>query len=156
MLCSICKNHQADTTIKVAINGKAAYFGICSDCLIKMNLKNTPDIDSIFQNNANLDYSLMKCPGCGKELNDIIDEGRFGCSKCYTHFKKVLPKFIKKTAGSDKHIGKRPVKFSNTPDTNPTEETLKKLREDLKLHIENENYEAAALIRDKIKELEGK
>jgi protein arginine kinase activator len=86
-------------------------------------------------------------------LEEFQKTGRLGCSTCYDTFGEVLKPLIKRLHGSLQHTGKVPVRFSKT--VSITRE-IAKLKDLLNKAIEKEEYEKAAEIRDKIKDLEVK
>jgi protein arginine kinase activator len=95
----------------------------------------------------------IKCPNCGLTYQNFRKLGRLGCSECYEAFKKELGPLLKRIHGSDRHVGKVPLKGGKTiRDTR----TLQDLRIQLEKAIQMEEFEEAAKLRDKIKELENK
>jgi len=95
----------------------------------------------------------VKCANCGLTYADFKKIGRLGCSECYDTFKKYLGPLLKKIHGSILHFGKSPFKVARVLDER---EDLQALRNQLQKAIETEEFEEAARIRDKIKELEKK
>jgi len=94
----------------------------------------------------------LTCPNCNTTYDDFKKFGRLGCSECYTAFKDHLAMLLKKIHGSTHHYGKAPGSVAKSGE-NKTE-TLHKLKEQLQKAIENENFEKAADLRDKIRTLE--
>ncbi|MDP3387012.1 MAG: UvrB/UvrC motif-containing protein, partial [Eubacteriales bacterium] len=74
-----------------------------------------------------------------------------GCSHCYNAFKGRLTPLIRNIHGHESHVGKTPDKGDGVMKTG-TE--LEKLKNKLREAVELEEYEKAAEIRDKIKEME--
>ena len=82
-----------------------------------------------------------------------------GCGQCYSAFEDSLVPLIKRIHGSAGHFGKAPLKVSK-----PTKVTVKKKKvdrlEELKSRLQQaiklEEFEEAARLRDKIRELEKK
>lgn len=107
-----------------------------------------------------------RCEGCGTTLNDIRETGRCGCAKCYETFKESLMPLVKKIHGSSTHVGKKPGNIDNINSSiiggtsepvecdKPANMESEELKAEMKQAIAEENYEKAALLRDKIKELE--
>jgi protein-arginine kinase activator protein McsA len=82
------------------------------------------------------------CPNCGIELGQILANTRMGCAKCYDHFKDIISSVIRKVQNGDiKHVGKTPKN---------REIDVSSLEGEMKLAIQEERYEDAAKIRDKI------
>jgi len=76
-----------------------------------------------------------------------------GCDKCYEAFGKTIDTILSKIQPSTVHKGKlngvegKKIQHHNT---------IKNLKEELQRAILDENYEQAAVLRDKIKEFETK
>lgn len=96
----------------------------------------------------------IRCPNCGLSYEDFRKVGRLGCSQCYAAFTSHLAVLLKKIHGSGQHLGKAPLKIA--PAIKEKVETLQDLRSQLQKAIQNENFEEAAHIRDKIRDLEQK
>ncbi len=108
---------------------------------------------------------VLQCPACGLTYEDFRKFGRFGCAQCYVAFKPQLKTLLKKIHGSNTHLGKKPVVFAALAPagdpvavtvSEPQEETVEFLRAQLLAAIEDEDFERAALLRDKIHEIEGR
>ncbi len=160
MLCQKCHKKNATVLIKQVVNGKITEAALCSECAEKdeigdfFNSKTSnlfSDIwsDSIFGSEAVKPQKI--CPVCKTTRKDLAASGRAGCAKCYEVFEDDLKKIIYGIHGNAVHSASRPGKH---------EERLKKSREieALKLEqnkaVEEQNYEKAAEIRDKIRALE--
>jgi len=92
------------------------------------------------------------CDVCGMSFNDFQSTGKIGCSNCYKIFGDRLKPIIKRLHGSTEHVGKAPSGFTSSR----TSKEIEKLKEELNKAIQAEEYENAALLRDKIKELENR
>ena len=92
-----------------------------------------------------------KCPLCGMTYFDFQKTGRLGCGTCYKTFERNLSELVRKIHGSDRHVGKMPFKGKETLDT---QKELQRLKKELNELILAEEFEKAALIRDRVKELE--
>lgn len=168
MLCEICNKKDATIHVTKIINGNKQELNICTGCADKMGELNiVPDMDIIspfsFQNivsglmdYVNINTSKNKgldlvCKNCGLAYREFKEKGLLGCSECYSSFKETILSVIKGVQGNTDHYGKVP-KTSG-------EEILKKrkllkLKEQLQKAIVSEEYERAAEIRDKIREVE--
>ena len=94
-----------------------------------------------------------KCPKCGYTFSDIAKSGKLGCADCYRKFYDKLLPSLQRIHGKIKHTGKQamiPVQANTEPKINP----VAKLKEDLQKAIEEQNFEQAAVLRDRIKEME--
>ena len=180
MLCDKCGVNQATVQYVQVINGDRTELHLCKDCAAEMGI-GAPNVDipfsmpigfsNIFDNLfdggtrpiAELNQVNLSCPRCGTTFNDFLKNGAIGCSECYKAFEKEFSKIIKRTHGTDKYIGKKYTKKKNTEEapkeaTKPKKEdnkleTIESLTRELKECINEEKYEEAAKIRDKIAKL---
>jgi protein arginine kinase activator len=74
-----------------------------------------------------------------------------GCSQCYETFKEGLIPLLKKIHGSTQHAGSSPKK--KTKKKRKFSGKIQELKEQLDEAIKKEDFEEAARLRDKIKEL---
>ncbi|MEP6621260.1 MAG: UvrB/UvrC motif-containing protein [bacterium] len=93
-----------------------------------------------------------KCAFCGLTMKDFRATGRMGCSRCYSTFESSMRELLRRVHGGSRHTGRAY--------RAPREEVLEKagalgeLRERLRRAIEQEQFEAAAELRDRIRVLE--
>lgn len=166
MKCSHCGKNQANTHFKRIINGKKEEMYLCEECAQELGVMNEFEplsMDSFFGNllgaGASAFNSLAgidRCSYCGSSFNDIVKSGKVGCANCYSKFEDKLAPSIEKIHGKTKHIGKF-VTYSQdgvvSDESAPAEDTVAKLKADLKLAVKEQRFEDAAVIRDKINEL---
>jgi len=93
----------------------------------------------------------VKCPSCGFTGNDFKKTGKLGCGYCYSAFKNELGHVLKSIHGNNVHEGKFPHKSGIEM---MQKKTLENLRLSLSKAIQDEEFEKAASLRDKIKEME--
>jgi protein arginine kinase activator len=92
------------------------------------------------------------CPNCGFTLERLRKEGTLGCPLDYQTFEQALLPLIERAhAGKNTHCGKVPTKVPK--DTRKFVE-LSQLRRQLEDAVRDEDYELAAQLRDKMKQLE--
>lgn len=108
-----------------------------------------------------------RCSLCGSSFDDIANRGKLGCAECYEQFGDRLAPTIERMHGRTKHIGKlpgRPAAPNNPIQTERMEkkkearaaDTLEELRNQLRMAVAAEEYEKAAVLRDRIKEMENR
>jgi protein arginine kinase activator len=150
MLCDECKKNPATIFFKEVLPGKTVELHLCEVCAQKrgllMSKKMSPIeiLQRLLKEKSAHDEQII-CPGCYMSLTEFKRSGRFGCSKCVNAFESYIKKLIKQIQQSDKHIGRR-----LTPGEKKGIEVFK-LRQELKKALENEAYEEAAKIRDRLK-----
>ena len=159
MLCEKCGKRMATTHIHTVINGVAYEQNLCEHCALEHGVNLSPQnslsdmLASMFPElRSDRTQNEKRCPVCGATFGDVANSGKAGCAECYNTFKTELLPYLKRVHGSTKHIGKIPDKVSFTEI--PQRDGISELREELNRLIAEENYEQAAVIRDKIKEME--
>ena len=162
MLCEKCGKTNATTHIRTVVNGVVKEMNLCGYCAAEEGYSN-------IQHNslAGMLASMLgeitsgtravpqtRCPVCSATFSDIAKTGRMGCAECYNTFKSQLLPYLKRVHGSTHHAGKVP---NSAPlMVKPEKETIDSLRMELNRLVSEEKYEEAAVVRDKIKALEGK
>ena len=153
MLCEKCGKNNATVMYTQIVNGQKSSLNICSACASQ---------ESIFDNFGSLlsfgtrEHSLNTvCPCCSMSLAEFTRRGKVGCGQCYKTFRKQAETMLKKIHGTANHIqDSAPLKEQNKEKEAPSE--IDVLREKLSEAISKENFEEAAILRDKIREKEGK
>ena len=83
--------------------------------------------------------------------DEFRNTGKFGCSDCIDTFKQRLMPVVRNIQGYDTHAGKIPKRAGGSY---RVQKDIEKLKLQLKQAVEKEEYEKAAQLRDKIKEME--
>ena len=165
MLCVNCKERQASVIMKQETPNGAIERNLCEICAFHLQTFSfTPDQEpmsiqqflsqwltgeSVPQQTREVQTS-PECPECGLTFHKFLEIGKFGCPTCYDTFRERLPRVLGKLHnGSTTHQGKIPASFTEKM-------TIKKKIESLQLNmkqaIQEEDFEEAAILRDKIKE----
>lgn len=95
--------------------------------------------------------SELRCSVCNTSFDEYKITGELGCSNCYNEFRNELLPIINKMYKNPSHIGKVP---KDIVIDNKSEKEVRSLKEQLNIAIEQEEYEYAAELRDRIIELE--
>lgn len=91
------------------------------------------------------------CPVCGITFYEFRHAGRLGCPHDYVCFEEEIEPLILNIHGDTEHRGKRP-KHGARGAERQTE--LIRLRREMKECVEQEDYERASQVRDKIRRIE--
>lgn len=161
MLCEKCGKNNATTHIRTVVNGVITEKNLCGYCAASEGYGDmeynglTQMLSSMFGDvlSLNSSHNDIHCECCGTTFSDIAESGKVGCPQCYTTFYNELLPYLKRVHGSTKHIGKIPNRAPLTVKND--EETVDGLRSKLNQLVREEKYEEAAVVRDKIKKLEG-
>src|SRR5699024_7465598 len=94
----------------------------------------------------------VECSKCHTTFEDFQRIGKFGCANCYHSFQDRMDAIFRKVhSGNTRHHGKIPKRRGG--DLHKKKE-IAQFRSKLQQLIEQEEFEQAAIIRDKIKKLE--
>jgi protein arginine kinase activator len=93
----------------------------------------------------------LTCPNCGISFREFRSQGRLGCPHDYIAFRNELLPLLENIHGETQHTGKLP---KRAPGGSRRQYRLIKLRSNLRDVVEQEDYEAAAQLRDEIQALE--
>lgn len=177
MLCDICGENEATIHITEIINDEAKELHVCQKCAEAESIKMQQSFDIADLLSGLVDFpslvekeEVIKCPTCGMSYDDFRRVGKLGCSDCYTAFGKVLRPLLKNIHGSSHHVGKEPEKIvavgkeeglpagrkAEKIKVIPKKDRIAELKERLQQAIQVEEYEKAAVLRDRIRELEKK
>lgn len=94
--------------------------------------------------------SVTRCPNCSLTWADFKRLGQLGCSQCYDAFERELRPVLRRLHGATEHTGKRPGERGESV----RRRELERLREELREAIGAEQYERAAALRDRIRQIE--
>lgn len=172
MKCQNCGKHEANVKYVQMINGEKDEMFLCEKCAKDMNIDMNFDMHFGFDNIFSSLFSgetfvkpielsdELSCDVCGMKYDDFARTGMIGCENCYKVFSKRLENVIKKLHGNNRHIEASNKKVANTvkhPKKNENvKEQIEALRKEIDECIKIEDYEKAAILRDKIKVLEKK
>ncbi len=180
MLCEKCKIREANIQYTEVVNGVKKEHHFCAQCAKEMDFgvyaaifdgefplgKLLSGLLGIEDTEKGPDkLSQIACPTCGTSYSEFVKDSRFGCADCYSVFGPLMEDSIKQLQGSLMHTGKTPVyqrmdhmDQSQNPDEAGSDlsshkDELFELDAMLKEALQFEDYETAAVCRDRIKEL---
>jgi protein arginine kinase activator len=156
MVCELCKTKHATIHITEMKAGEKRELHLCNDCAqkkgithkIQLSLTDLLGAASEKGSKALKALKNVKCPNCGITFQDLKNRVRLGCAQDLDVFGEWLGPFIEQVHKSREHAGKLP-KSAN--ETQRKENELVKLKRQLDDAVRGEDFEKAALLRDKIK-----
>lgn len=166
MMCDECKKNMATVHVTQVVNGQKTEMHLCSECAAKkgvmmfnldMSNFSLPKLfGSFFQGfSAPALGEIMSvdpvCPNCGMHLSRLSQLGRLGCSECYNTFAEQLEPALRRIHGHTRHVGRVPARQGGTI---KLQREIESLKAQLKKAVQDEQYEKAAELRDRIKKLE--
>jgi len=154
MKCHHCES-QATVHLTQIINGQMHKMDLCEACAQEKGVTNPDNLSigsllSEDQSKVGAGSASMTCESCGTTHQDFKKGGRLGCEACYHVFRPVLEPLLDGMHAGIKHLGKVP---SRTVIKKGEQENEELLRSQLKQAVEEENYEKAAELRDRLKKL---
>lgn len=173
MVCQECKERPATLHVTKVINGEKSEVHICEQCAqekgnmsmfsggsgfslnnLIAGLLNSEQLISNKKPEEFKENKVLQCERCKMTFPQFTKIGRFGCSECYRTFEDKMQPILKRFhSGNTVHAGKIPKRIGGSMHVRKEIDALK---EELKELILQEEFESAANIRDKIRELEKK
>lgn len=158
VLCQHCQQEKATVLITDNFPEKRERH-LCEECALREGVifKQKESTQEIWQQyiKAKVDIqaaSVRSCPTCGMTLKTFQKRGLLGCPNDYEVFGEILTPLIQRAhAGATHHVGKVP---PGIDESSRKRIALLRLQRELQEAIEREDYESAAGVRDRIKELE--
>jgi protein arginine kinase activator len=165
MQCEECGKKLASVHIIKIENGNKTDMHLCEQCAvqkkpitIKANFSMQDLVAGILKSGTMGPFKVdivheAKCTVCGLTYSKFKATGKFGCSNCYKVFGEKLNPLFKRLHGNIIHTGKLPSKAGNKI---KLDREIEKLKQELNTAVNNEEYEKAAEIRDKIRDISSK
>ncbi len=161
-----CHNCGKDTDGSVKITqirgSQKTVVTLCRECASAMGFHNPLDqtpfplakiLESIVdQSLSPLDEEAagIGCNQCGMTFTEFSQQGRFGCGGCYEAFRPKLEVILRKIHGNSMHRGKLP----NSQDSGVISvQEQERLESEYHRAIESEEFERAADLRDRLREI---
>ena len=160
-----CQNCDAEATIhfKEVIDGNLREIHLCENCaaekgfhlVIEQNKLSIANqfiwmAENLYPESA-AKVGSVQCPACGMRYSQFARTGRLGCGSCYTAFAVQMRHILRRVHGATSHKGKGP---GQSDESVRHRRSLERLREELNRAIEREEFENAARLRDKIRQME--
>ncbi|MER3415779.1 MAG: DNA helicase UvrBC [Gemmataceae bacterium] len=155
--CQRCQNPAYTHIVEVQGEEQFLELHLCTQCATEYLSKTRPgDGPEKAGGEAELDLgeafsNAEPCPQCGLKLQDFRATGRLGCAYDYEVFREDLKRLLQHIHGDVSHAGKTPRRRNVSQDWI---QELGRLRKLLQQAVNEEKYEEAARLRDRIRELE--
>ena len=178
MLCQKCHKNEATIHVQKIEDGKVKSLHLCESCAAKHSVdaadlqgfnlaevlfdiagKVAKEINSGSEEESESVFEEV-CPHCGWSLEKFRKTGYLGCPECYQTFDMQIDGMLKNIHRGDHHIGKIPVSAGagqkHSHEAFQLKREIERLRKEQEEKIRREEYEDAAVLRDRIQELEQK
>ncbi len=160
MKCDICHEKEAVVFIRQVSGNAVSELHMCQDCAkvrgfsadeskIEMSLGSLLSglVDTTLQQNT----KNRACTVCGSILKDILDSRKAGCPECYTHFKNEILSQMRSDGINGSYSGTLPKQLAYFK-SSLTDRMM--LQAKLEKALSEENYEQAAVYRDRLRVLD--
>ena len=158
MKCQKCEK-PATFHITEISSGDYVALHLCADCAEKYLKPKSDNGENWIQKQAKLEQTAdelakvdqKSCDVCGITFYEFRQAGRLGCPHDYVCFEEELEPLILNIHGETEHRGKRPKRPMRAREQ---QTQMIGLRRKMKEAVENEDYELASELRDRIRGLE--
>ena len=186
MLCQNCHKNEATIHVQQIVNGHIKSIHLCEECAAKKNGGDDPEefnlAEVLFDIAGKVAHAAaassekaepddgsgsgtgtesdVVCPKCGWTLRQFRKTAYLGCPECYRVFSVLVDGMLKNMHRGVQHLGKIPLSAGREKCKSHELLLLKReidrLQGELEEKIRREEYESAAVLRDRIQELKRK
>ncbi|MBT9171689.1 MAG: Protein-arginine kinase activator protein [Syntrophomonadaceae bacterium] len=165
MLCQECQKRPANVHLTQIINQEKKTRHLCEQCAreksgftfqaqkpfsIHSLLPGLLETEAIPAGTAET-ACKVQCEQCGLTYAQFVKIGRFGCGSCYNTFNSRLCSLFRRVHGASLHAGKVPARAGILF---KIKRGIGEQRRQLQIHVNREEFEQAAVVRDRIRRLE--
>jgi protein arginine kinase activator len=161
MKCEICGLRDAVIHIRQVQKSHSQELHICEECAQEKGLLREEESELSI---SNLLSGLIEgkeaagggetpeaCPRCGTRAAEFRKRGRLGCAECFSTFQRDVRSMLSQMAGRTHHTGKVPRRDASASPAAPAREAI---AGELRDALDREDYETAAVLRDRLRGLE--
>jgi protein arginine kinase activator len=157
MVCDNCHERDAVVNLTTIENNAVRQLHLCEQCAAERGVETTVaapkhPLGEFLQQTVPASTDAGRCIFCGLTMKDFRETGRMGCARCYTTFEPSMRELLRRVHGGPRHIGR--VYRAPTEEVVEKSGVLGELRDKLRRAIEQEHFEVAAELRDRIRVLE--
>jgi len=162
VLCERCNKRQATVHYTEITNNKKQELHLCEECAREAGITGfgvMPQLvlhdflGSLFEKQPEVRTTKVsrRCSRCGLTEQEFARRGLLGCGDCYAEFRPAVEQMLRRIHGTVQHTGKLPRRLGKAMGM---KQELKRLRKELDAAVRKEEFERAAGLRDRIRELE--
>lgn len=168
-LCEECGLRPASIRFAMVVNGQKQEKMLCPSCMAQMRRKipgmNIGNLAGVLsglmgakkttsrgheQPPEDENYMQLSCINCGTTYEEFQKSGMVGCSQCYRAFHEPIEVLLTRVSGHQQHVGRVP---GGKGSALSNKLAVDRLKQRLVRAIADEEYEEAALLRDRIRAL---
>lgn len=168
-LCEECGLRPASIRLAMVVNGVKQERMLCPVCMAQMYRRipmgNFGNLASMLsgmmggkkasprgheQPPEDENYMQLSCINCGTTYEEFQKSGMVGCSQCYKAFHDPIEVLLTRVSGHQQHVGRAP---GGQGSALSKKLAVDRLKQRLVRAITEEEYEEAAMLRDRIRAL---
>lgn len=168
--CQECKQRPASLFFQQIVDGEKRQVHVCEVCALEKGYTTSADetysLQDLLTGLFNFDTSQLgsqpiqqtqqtkkiQCPKCDMTFAEFQQIGKFGCALCYETFSQKIDPILRRVhSGNTMHSGKIPKRIGGSIQK---KRQISDYREQMKKFVDEEAFEKAAELRDKIRVLE--
>lgn len=156
MMCDICGVRDAMVVVQQVSSSGRKEVHLCLQCAAQRGLsthngKLEMSLAGLFDSISNRMKNQRHCPVCGTSSGELSKNQRLGCPECYNIFNEELRHILEERGVGGTYTGSMPHRLANFKSVLVDRMQLKvKLEQSVAL----EEYEKAAMYRDRLKALD--
>lgn len=160
--CELCGKNDAVIHVQQIMGSEIIDLHLCSYCANDRGITLEEDsfdlsISELLTGLLNITSEVKSniekksCSRCGLTYKEFKKDGKLGCPECARAFRGEIYTILENIAGTHQHSGRYPAKLKEFKRLLIDKEQIKQKMQEA---IQNEDYESAAVLRDKIHDLE--
>src|SRR3954469_2677742 len=162
MICDDCRERDAVVQYTAVKDDNVVQLHLCEQCAAERGVETTVNtlpkhplaafLPQVQQQPLTAPADGTRCTFCGTSMADFRATGRWGCARCYSNFEAGIRELLRRVQGNHRHVGRA----YRAPMSESLERAavLGELKDRLRRAIENEQFEMAADLRDRIRVME--
>lgn len=177
MLCQVCQKNEVSMKITRIVDGTPTEYSVCEDCAPSISpnyakIQKKQQAKKLSVENLLKDLLAKQAEGAGEgaaPVSDVEDTSclecglsfsryretyMLGCPSCYDAFGDRLVEDLIKIHGASEHVSDEPAANGASRRAGDMQAQLRVLRRELDECVEAENFDRAAQIRDRIRQLQ--
>lgn len=156
MICDICGVRDAMVMVQQVSNNVRKEVHLCLQCAAQRGLsanngKLEMSLAGLFDSISNARRNQRHCPVCGTSSGELAKHRRLGCPECYNIFAEELRRTLEEKGVAGTYTGSMPHRLANFKSVLVDRMQLKVK---LEQSVAQEEYEKAAMYRDRLKALD--
>ncbi len=164
MMCEVCGLREADHLLVEVVGGEKREKRVCQTCAFRLavavpeekplemvSYPSSPEGE--VREPRPPERMDLVCPRCGRSYLDVKKTFLFGCAECYFAFVENVPRLIEKFHGAS-HLRYQGTPYTHDPQRRALMEERTRLLTELEQAVAEEQFEKAAILRDRIRRIE--